>query len=234
MKKIALVLMLVGVAFLVAGNVQDAGAGHSRGGCHSCHIVHHATPEEGTLASDVRANYGVPLWSQYAGYTDHDNDDATPDMPEFKNASGKTWDLYQPVIQYVPGVPSTLNATLEQPNGPTRLCLGCHDGTYDHVAGGQTEFTTLADMHPVSIKYIPGGPEEEMQAFDHTANIPLRPNATVANTLLDSRGRVQCTSCHDPHSQAIPDTPYLRWDITTDYRSGFFGEQLMCTACHIK
>ncbi len=89
------------------------------------------------------------------------------------------------------------------PSGGSRVCLSCHDGT---VAIGQTMRgridvlgtgvggqlksksaigTDLRSSHPISV-----GPRP-------SPKLRLPPVGDAVK--LDKRGRVQCTSCHDPH-----------------------------------
>ena len=104
---------------------SQAYAAHSDYGCSGCHIPHHSTLED--VPNGV---WGVPLWSN------ENLDDAA--LPVFQ--------LYSS---------STLDAVPDQPNGPSKLCLGCHDGTYSHV-GPHATFTAdtgLKTSHPISFLY---------------------------------------------------------------------------------
>lgn len=112
---------------------------------------------------------------------------------------------------YTPYNSSTLKATIGQPNGSSRLCLSCHDGTVAlgkvnsraasiEMRGGVTTLpagatrlgTDLSDDHPVSFTY---------DAALVTANGQLRePSALNQKVRLDHNNQMQCTSCHDPHN----------------------------------
>ncbi|MBN2433021.1 MAG: hypothetical protein JXQ27_16235 [Acidobacteria bacterium] len=99
---------------------------------------------------------------------------------------------------YTPYTSATMRALPGQPDGSSRLCLSCHDGT---IAPGQpgpgsawNNFslseranlsTDLSDDHPVSIHLRAGG-----GVVRPPAQAPVR---------LDAQGKVQCTSCHDAH-----------------------------------
>lgn len=214
MKKIALLLMIVGVALWAATSAVDAASPHTARGCHSCHSIHHAK-------APTERDYGVPLMAARAGSGPLEDG---------------TFTLYQPVA-YDSGY-TTLQATLEQPNGPTKLCLSCHDGTYSHV-GEAAKFTPtegLAHAHPVSFVY-----DDALANADGELELPSAPSGlpgggTIAERLLDSKGRMQCTSCHESHSQSIGDAN-LHWSLSSIYVDGEFvdsGERLMCTTCHIK
>ena len=87
----------------------QAFAGHSSRGCFHCHQPHHAgDPNE-------PKDYGVPLWS-----TEQNADG----LPTFTLYSSKTFDV--------------LGTNIGQPDGPSRMCLGCHDGSYSHITAGST------------------------------------------------------------------------------------------------
>jgi predicted CXXCH cytochrome family protein len=132
---------------------------------------------------------------------------------------------------------STMLGQAEQPNGATKLCLSCHDGTIAvgniHSAAGNlpmdgvggTGFipagrksnlgTDLSGTHPVSIKF-----EQNMALGKSTLRWPpFDPEEEVG---LDSNGFVQCTSCHDSHGSRSTKLPF--WNKET------FGQ--VCVVCH--
>ena len=105
-----------------------------------------------------------------------------------------------------------------QPDGSSRLCLSCHDGTValGDLGGSRPRVpmtgaqrldsgrrghigTDLSGSHPVSFVVPdgdPGGPDSER-------DMGLRPLASIESeeaVPLDTRGKMQCTTCHDPHS----------------------------------
>ncbi len=102
---------------------------------------------------------------------------------------------------------TTLMSSPGQPDGNTKLCLTCHDGT---VAVGQivnpdVTFTMaglpggtletgssglgedLSDDHPVSFVPVSGAERQDPPPGD-----PVH---------YDDGGKLQCTSCHDPHRE---------------------------------
>lgn len=132
---------------------------------------------------------------------------------------------------------STLLSRPDQPNGSTKLCLSCHDGTIAvgairglsspiAMTGVNQEGSIpsnrksnlgidLTGTHPVSVKF--------------TQNLALMSKKLVwpagdrmNSDLLDADGFVQCTTCHDPHSSASEKYPF--WKRAT------FSE--VCEACH--
>lgn len=133
---------------------------------------------------------------------------------------------------------STLDSKTEQPNGATKLCLSCHDGTIAVGAirglsqpipmsnvGQSGEIpssnkshigTDLTGTHPVSIKY-----NQNVAILDKNLRWPpIDPENKVGP---DANGYVQCTSCHDPHDDSRSDK-YPFWKKAT------FDE--VCKACH--
>lgn len=185
--------------------------------CVFCHTPHSA------LVNGV-----IPLWNQQL--STHDNygvyTSATFDATAAEVGDG--------------GADPLTSATA------TNLCLSCHDGTVavgsfnrasslqDPLAwdtnnsvldgsglmiSGALLGTTLTDDHPVNFLY------SDSTAADGTA--------LVATTVVGSRetvgtlplfeGKVQCASCHDPHSSDFPAFTRVSMDA-----SG------LCTTCHVK
>jgi predicted CXXCH cytochrome family protein len=130
---------------------------------------------------------------------------------------------------YTPYTSATMNAVPGQPNGVSKLCLGCHDGTIALEAYGKTatgthfisdaQFgsgskvigTDLTNDHPISFVF-----DSALVAADGELNDPASSDilqittvatpvtqslvGNVAEKLLDKSGQVQCTSCHDAHN----------------------------------
>lgn len=106
-----------------------------------------------------------------------------------------------------------------QPDGSSRLCLSCHDGTIalGDVAGeaipirmagtnqlgrGRRGFlgTDLSGSHAVSFVVPDGNP---LSSDDGDSDMGLRSLAAIRadrEVKLDARGKMQCTTCHDPHA----------------------------------
>ena len=131
----------------------------------------------------------------------------------------------------------TLQGYAQQPNGSTKLCLSCHDGTIAVGAvrnlaggipmqgvGGLGEIPAgrkshlgidLSGMHPVSIQYS----QEQALAKGSLRWPPSDPEQEVGP---DADGFVQCTSCHDPHGSRSEKIPF--WKKET------FSQ--VCNVCH--
>jgi predicted CXXCH cytochrome family protein len=112
-------------------------------------------------------------------------------------------------------------------SGASRVCLGCHDGVIalgetmaGRVAmtgparlGGRVSLgTDLSGTHPVSIR-----PARVARLRDPPAGDDVR---------LDRSGLVQCTACHDPHSEA--NDPIERKFLVKPS-----GRGAICLSCHV-
>jgi len=155
----------------------------------------------------------------------HTPHDALADAPLWNRYETTTTFTLYPTggsMQAVPG----------QPNGSTRLCLSCHDGTaavglvhnpdetismYNVASLGEMQSTSsanlgtsLADDHPVSM--IPSLDDPEI-------SLPVSGDAVQ----LDSDGYLQCRSCHNPH-----DNTYGYFLVASSDGSE------ICVTCHTK
>lgn len=105
-----------------------------------------------------------------------------------------------------------------QPAGASRLCLSCHDGTVALGEIGRSRRTIpmagpqrlgqgrpghlgtdLSGAHPVSI------PMPDTADLDDAADMGVRPAGAIIadpSVRLDDNGLMQCTTCHDPHSDS--------------------------------
>jgi predicted CXXCH cytochrome family protein len=127
---------------------------------------------------------------------------------------------------------SDLNVIIPQPNGSSRLCLSCHDGTVAlgnvssrttpiAMQGGTTTMplgannlgTDLSADHPISFIYDSALASRDPEIKD--------PGQLTGAVKLDNESRLQCTACHDPHNDQYGN--FLVMDNT--------GSAL-CLACH--
>ena len=148
---------------------------------------------------------------------------------------------------------STLEGTQSaQPDGTSKLCLACHDGTvgldtFDRYAGGnyfideygpasfQVPFFSdgtqldLRGTHPISIAF-PAGEAGDGVNFTDPVNATWAAGDTVASTL--DAGKVQCSTCHDVHDQeSVSGTRLLRQGQTVSQGGVASG---LCLTCHVK
>ncbi len=144
------------------------------------------------------------------------------------------------VAAYQPYASSTMNDTPGQPDGHSKLCLSCHDGSIAvNAFPGETgtgakvtgslqiakgaAFDDLRGQHPISMLYDAGA------TSDDNLNYPASSVLFGANTLdqVLPGGKVQCSTCHDVHN-------------TLGEANGAFLLRLdnsasgMCLACHSK
>jgi len=89
-----------------------------------------------------------------------------------------------------------------------------------HVFGA----ADLKKSHPVSINYEEARTKGAALKVVQEIVAPL--NGTIADTLLDEKGYVQCTSCHDVHNTGFSEV-MLKWDSGAEWIS-------LCKACHNK
>lgn len=129
---------------------------------------------------------------------------------------------------------STTQNTGVQPvlGSDSNLCLSCHDGT---VALGQTvpygkltmsaaisnPLDKLETSHPFSLTTTPPEDAASLVPSLHTTG----QTADQAKAVQLIKGNVECTSCHEPHRQAI-DKYSLNFLVRDNSKSG------LCLSCH--
>ncbi len=174
--------------------------------CKFCHIPHNAVVP-------------APLWGHAL------SDVQRYEMPEVRSGSGN-------VRRQTP-----------QPDGASRLCLSCHDGTValgdvagsrrpipvtgsaQRLAPGRRGFlgTDLSGSHPIS--FVVDGTEPSGSGRD----MGLRPLGAIrsdGDVRLDEKGKMQCTTCHDPHS----DRYYIPGRVPRFWVKPTVDE--VCLTCH--
>ncbi len=150
--------------------------------------------------------------------------------PHSSTASTPLWNRVLPTLVYTPYSSSTLEASTGQPTSSSKLCLSCHDGTIglgmvlsrstpisvtSELSGRAKLTTDLSDDHPVSFVYDAALAAADAQLVD--------PGLLPKSVRLDPDGQMQCTSCHDPHSDR-----YGKFLVMDNIFSA------LCTTCHDK
>ena len=132
---------------------------------------------------------------------------------------------------------STMQSTVTavQPQDVSKLCLSCHDGT---IALGDT-------VNDGSIAFVQGNgytlpgssgsnlAGDQTFANDHPFGFVPRTSAETVNppandaVRLDKSGKLQCTSCHDPHREDA-DSTTRKFLVKVNQSSS------LCLTCHQK
>jgi predicted CXXCH cytochrome family protein len=129
---------------------------------------------------------------------------------------------------------STLDASdMGQPDGASKLCLSCHDGTValdsfggaagsTNISGSALVGTDLSNDHPISFTYDSALATADGQLYNPSvANSGLGGTITADMLFAD---KIQCASCHDVHNSA-GNTDLLRIDNAAS---------ALCLTCHNK
>ncbi len=150
-------------------------------------------------------DFSGQTWSQgeicKVCHTPH-NGTMLPDAPLWNHQlTSSTFTLY---------TSSTLNATMGQPDGNSKLCLSCHDGTValenfggvtnggTYVTGAALVGTNLSNDHPVSFTYNTALHTADPGLYDPSVALSGL-GGTIAQDMLFSN-KMQCASCHDVHN----------------------------------
>ena len=174
-------------------------------------------------------------------HTPHGSDTAVTEAPLWHHeTTTKTYTVYSS---------NSLDATVGDPDGISKLCLSCHDGSvaldsFGGVSGAifMTDFNpdaavgadvsgSLANDHPISFVY-----NQQLATDDGALHDPTTKTVTIGSgtktksgtidTVMLSGGKVQCSTCHDVHNTfTVPNSPLLRVSLT--------GSSL-CLTCHDK
>lgn len=122
-----------------------------------------------------------------------------------------------------------------QPDGASRLCLSCHDGSVAQgflpatkaltsSSRGSRERGDLSGSHPVSVPL----PEHALDPAGDR-DIVVKPRAVIAAdpaVRLDKDGKIQCTTCHDPHAD-----PYYQPGVVPHFWVRPTVDEV-CLTCH--
>ena len=119
---------------------------------------------------------------------------------------------------------------ISQPDGPSKLCLGCHDGSYSMLSdlGNRNlvfDTESLTRTHPISFTYDSAlAARARWYGLRDPASTPSGLGGTIQRDLLDANSKMQCTSCHDPHP-AARGPKLLRYPASS-------GANTFCRVCH--
>ena len=159
-------------------------------------------------------------------HTPHHADNTVSDAP--------LWNHEVTTATFTPYSSGTLDATVGQPNGSSKLCLSCHDGTVavdnfggrtngnEFVSGNDLIGTDLTDDHPVSFVY-----DATLASTDGGLNDPTTTNSGLGGTIDDDMligSQLQCASCHDVHNGSGVGHLLVKSNSNSD----------LCLTCHAK
>jgi predicted CXXCH cytochrome family protein len=123
---------------------------------------------------------------------------------------------------------------LGQPDGVSKLCLSCHDGTValDNFGGntGGTNFiggaelvgVDLSDDHPISFTY-----DATLAGLDTDLHNPTLTNSGLGGTITADMlftDKVECASCHNVHNESGAPMLLVKSNANSD----------LCLTCHNK
>lgn len=184
--------------------------------------------------------------------------------PHSSQPNTALWNKQDPGSTYtIYGTVTLVSTAIGAPTGSSRLCLSCHDGTIaigtllnspgavlgqtlemqGVDTGGTLVSTSAANLgedisndHPVSFLYSSSYPtNSEIKDPGTETNDPDSVNNLIRPAVLDNDENIQCSSCHDPHSNSY--TKFLREAIEpgvvgAGQPSNYGATQ--CNRCHNK
>lgn len=166
----------------------------------------------------------------------------TPHKANTTVADAPLWNHALSTAVYTLYASPTLNATIGQPGGNSKLCFSCHDGTVAVNSFGGTTGTTfltgndkigpvLSGEHPIGFTYdaalatTDGSLKNPATATVTVGSGAQTKTGTIAATLL-SGGKMECSSCHDVHNTFTAGLGKLT--------KVSVAASALCTACHTK
>lgn len=187
------------------------------GVCVLMSLLMWTTPTNGAIVGSAH-DFSAEGWA--AGqiclpcHTPHRADTTVVDAP--------LWNHEVTAATFTPYSSPSLDATMGQPSGTSKLCLSCHDGTVavDSFGGNTgTTFMTgdanvgadLTDDHPVSFTYDAALATTDGELVNPAADGDADGDTVgVAAPFLPLfAGQLQCASCHDVHNTASAGNPKL-------------------------
>jgi hypothetical protein len=141
-----------------------------------------------------------------------------PHVVEATSTQAPLWNHEVTTSSFSPYSSPTMDAVSDQPSGTSKLCLSCHDGSvaidsfggrvgtiyitdpfysFPRLKTNTLLGTDLTGDHPVSFSYDSSLASSDNGLYD-PSSAPSGLGSTIEVDLLNN-GRVECTSCHDPH-----------------------------------
>jgi predicted CXXCH cytochrome family protein len=140
------------------------------------------------------------------------------------------------VASYTMYSSATMQSVAGQPDGSSKLCLSCHDGTValenfssttggtHFIPGGANLGANLSNDHPISITY-----DAALAAADGGLANPSTVQSGLGGSIADKMligGKMQCSSCHDVHNSAGAGVAHLLLKSN--------ASSALCLTCHLK
>ncbi len=160
----------------------------------------------------------------------------TPHHSKNTVSGSQLWNRDDTTANFTPYSRHSMKSTPGQPTGPSRLCLGCHDGTIalerfgDATSGNHYISlwgrigTNLMNDHPVSMVYDSTLSNISGARLRDPSTSPSTLGGTIGQDLLRN-SRLECTSCHNPHGgQNNNGYMLLKWP----------ADPQLCLVCHNK
>ncbi len=161
----------------------------------------------------------------------------TPHNAQTGVPSAPLWDHTITTATFDTYTSPTMDLTVNSPEGVSKLCLSCHDGTVaigsyggstgtDFMTGDALTGTDLSNDHPISIDWNEGsnGAHSLMGPFDCSKCHTLHsgPSARELVFFNGNAGSIECATCHDVHNDK---------EIDKLLRVSMVGSEL-CLICH--
>jgi len=199
-------------------------------------VISSAPAEAGTIVGSAH-DFSSTGWTGgqicVACHTPHNASTTVTNAPLWNHATTTTtFALY---------TSPTLDSTVGQPDGTSKLCLSCHDGTValdsfggttgsTFMTGSALLGTSLANDHPVSMLF-----DTALSTADGALADPATQTVTIGTGSQTRTGtiaavmlranKVQCASCHDVHN-TFTNGPRLL--VKSNAASA------LCLTCHVK
>ncbi len=165
----------------------------------------------------------------------------TPHKANTTVADAPLWNHALSTAVYTLYSSPTLNATMAQPGGGSKLCLSCHDGTVAINSFGGTTGTSfigagdkigpdLRGEHPIGFTY-----DAALATSDGALKNPVTATVTIGSGTQTKTGtiaatvlygnKLECASCHDVHNTFTNGGKLLK--VAS-------AGSAICIACHSK
>lgn len=130
---------------------------------------------------------------------------------------------------------NSMDATTGTPDGSSKLCLSCHDGTIaldnygghtstgSPITGNANLGSNLSNDHPISFLYNTALATADGELFDPSIIGSGIGGMTISDAMLED-GKMQCSSCHDVHNGTGLSKLLVKGN----------GGSALCLTCHKK